>query len=115
MAVTSRRHVVRGLVAVLAASGLLPALRSFALAGRSHTIEIKEFAFVPARLMVKPGDQVTWLNTDVVPHTATGAEESWDTGNLQQGAQATLKITSDMKADYYCRHHPSMVAQLVVE
>ncbi len=110
-----RRTVVQGLVVAIAASGLLPVLRGSAIAGNSHKVEIKAFAFVPSQLKVKPGDEVTWLNSDVVPHTATGSDESWDTGTLEQGEQRTLIITEDTKADYFCRHHPSMVARLVID
>ncbi len=110
-----RRTVVQGLVAAIAASGLLPVLGSRAEASNSHTVEIKAFAFVPSDLKVKPGDKVTWLNSDVVPHTATGSDESWDTGTLEQGEQKTLIITEETMADYFCRHRPSMVARLVID
>ena len=39
---------------------------------QTHTILIKDFAFVPDHLIVSAGDTVVWKNEDIVPHTATG-------------------------------------------
>ena len=108
----TRRNLIRGLVAALAASGLLP--RGSAMAASEHEVEIKGFAFVPARLQVAPGDKVTWINSDVVPHTATASDESWDSGSLEQGQSRTLTVSDAMRGSYFCRHHPSMVAELVI-
>ena len=107
-----RRTVLTGLVAAVAATSLVPSNR--AMAGRVHQIEIRDFAFVPTRLKVAPGDEVTWINRDVVPHTATASDESWDTGSLDQGQSTTLTIAEGMQARYFCRFHPSMVAELVI-
>ena len=38
----------------------------------SHKIEIAEFVFTPQTIDVKPGDSITWTNSDIAPHTATG-------------------------------------------
>ncbi len=108
-----RRTLLKRLVAAGAATGLAPSSR--VLAGRAHRVEIKAFAFVPARLKVAPGDEITWINRDVVPHTATAADESWDTGTLDQGQSATLTVSEGMQVRYLCAHHPSMVAELVLD
>lgn len=108
-----RRTVLKGLVAACAATGLVPARR--ARAGRVHKVEIREFVFAPARLTVAPGDQITWTNRDVVPHTATASDESWDTGLLEQGQSKTLTIAEGLQIRYFCRYHPSMKAELVID
>lgn len=107
----NRRSVLKGLVAALAASSLWP--RSGAMAATHHTVEILEFTFVPQRLKVAPGDKITWINKDIVPHTATALDESWDSGSLEQGQRQTLTVSDGMRGTYFCRHHPSMVAELV--
>lgn len=43
-----------------------------------YRVEIKHFKFVPERLTVAPGDTVVWVNLDLVPHTVTAKDESWD-------------------------------------
>ncbi len=97
-----------------APSGSGPAVESVASAVVDHQVEIKGFAFVPERLDVKVGDTVTFTNLDIVPHTATANDKSWDTGNLDQNESATITITADMMADYFCLFHPNMVAALQV-
>ncbi|NNF80230.1 MAG: hypothetical protein HKN05_19595 [Rhizobiales bacterium] len=110
----NRRDLVRRLLAAVAATGLLPRTQGQAASSVSHEVEIKDFAFVPARLNVALGDKVTWINADVVPHTATASDESWDSGSVQQGERQTLVISQGMTGAYYCRHHPSMKAELVI-
>src|SRR5215470_14425713 len=51
-------------------------LLSLVLAGadqrpQTHTVMIKNFAFVPNNLTVSIGDTVVWKNEDSAPHTAT--------------------------------------------
>ena len=108
----TRRSLLKGLVAAIAASGLLP--RGAASAAVEHAVEIKAFKFVPARLKVAPGDKIIWRNADVVPHTATASDESWDAGSMEQGQNQTLVVSPGMQTQYFCRHHPSMVAELVI-
>lgn len=78
----------------------------------THVIEIVGAAFDPKIIKVAPGDSVTWINRDIVPHTATAVDESWDTGILQKGQQYTQQFNADATADYFCRLHPGMRARL---
>ncbi len=108
----NRRRMVGGLVAALAVTGLRPAVQ--AAAGAAHTVRISSFAFEPTRLEVSVGDTITWVNDDVVPHTATASDKSWGSGSLDHGQSQTLTVNREMQGSYYCRHHPSMVAELVI-
>jgi len=77
-----------------------------------HTVEIRDFAFVPATLRVRPGDRITWINRDIAPHTVTATDESWDSGEMAQGATYTHTVKADQTNSYFCRFHPSMSAKL---
>ena len=77
-----------------------------------HTVEIRDFVFVPATLRVRPGDRITWINRDIAPHTVTAADESWDSGEMPQGATYTHTVKADQTDNYFCRFHPSMTARL---
>ncbi len=77
-----------------------------------HTVEIRDFAFVPATLRVRPGDRITWINRDIAPHTVTAADESWDSGEMAQGAVYTHTVKAGQTNNYFCRFHPSMTARL---
>ncbi len=79
-----------------------------------HTVEIYQFKFVPDRLQLRPGDSVLWVNRDIVPHTATALDDSWDTGEIQTDERKPLVFNEDSSTSYYCRFHPSMVAELQI-
>lgn len=82
---------------------------------RRHRVVIEEMRFVPARLTVAPGDTVTWINRDFVPHTATAADSSWDSGTLEQGDRWSLVVEDGGSIDYTCLFHPTMSGRLVRE
>ena len=82
-------------------------------AGKSRAvIEIQGFEFVSEQPTVSPGDIVVWKNLDIVPHTATSEDDSWDSGPIRAGATWETLVTEDMVLAYYCRYHPSMGATL---
>ncbi len=83
-------------------------------AGDTHVIDIKAFKFVPDTLKVRVGDTITWTNHDIVPHTATADDKSWDTGTLKRNERASLTVTAGMAPRYYCRFHPQMRAQIEI-
>jgi len=78
--ITRQRFLVGALGLPIALTGRA----KFIVAGSQivHDIEIKEFAFNPSILEVRPGDQIRWTNRDISPHTATAEDGSWDTGEL---------------------------------
>ena len=80
----------------------------------SHQVTIKGFVFEPASLSVKAGDTITFTNLDIVPHTATAKDRSWDTGNLAKDEAATITVEADMVTDYFCIYHPNMIATLSI-
>jgi len=80
----------------------------------AHQVQISGFEFIPETLNVRAGDTVTFTNSDIVPHTATALDRSWDSGSLEKGASYTLVIQEDMSLDYYCIFHPMMKAFLNV-
>lgn len=81
----------------------------------AHIIEIRDFVFSPISVEVKAGDTITWTNFDIVPHTATAIDHSWDSGSLKLGESFTYTVTDDMQLDYFCLFHPMMKASLTLE
>lgn len=77
-------------------------------AAETHIVEINGMAFTPAALDVAVGDTVTWINNDVVPHTATATDGGFDSGVIDQGAEWSLVIESAGSVDYVCTFHPQM-------
>jgi len=80
-----------------------------------HLIEIKKFKFSIPKLDVKVGDEVTWINLDIVPHTATALDKSWDSGELKKGESYTMVITDNISLAYFCLYHRQMKAEFVMK
>ncbi len=108
---TRSRKLLGSIVAAFAATiALLPAADSVAAEPRRHVVEIRKFTFAPRTLAVRPGDVVVWENADIVPHTATAEDRSWDSGTIAPGGTWETTVNDAMLGDYFCRFHPSMVA-----
>ena len=81
---------------------------------RVHVIEIRGFQYVPAQVEVQVGDTVTWINRDIVPHTVTALDSSWDSGMLRTGEEYAVEVTGETIASYYCVYHPAMKGSLLL-
>lgn len=80
-----------------------------------HVVEISGMTFIPSVLEVHPGDSVTWINRDMVPHTATGVKRAaWNTGTLGRGDSSTVVMQGTGEQDYLCQLHPVMTGKLIV-
>jgi len=80
----------------------------------THIVEIRQFKFVPEVLTAKKGDHIIWKNLDVVPHTATANDKSWNSGNLNR-TDGWLMITEKVgESSYICAYHPAMTGKIVV-
>ena len=77
-----------------------------------HVVEIRNLEFTPKELALAPGDTITWINYDLIPHTVTADDESWDSGLIGVQEQWQTVVEADMYAAYFCRYHPSMTARL---
>lgn len=84
---------------------------------QSQSIEIKNFAFSPATLTVKPGVKITITNQDKVGHTLTADDgKSFDTGILSQDKSATITAPAQTGSySFHCTPHPYMKGTLVVK
>src|SRR5215213_639942 len=78
----------------------------------------------PDELTAKKGDEVTVVNQDTVPHTATsgtGASDPnsaqlFDTSIINGGESATISLAQvePGQYDYYCMVHPYMTGKITV-
>ncbi len=79
-----------------------------------HTVTIAGFQFQPATITVNRGDVVIWRNKDIVPHTATAMDKSFDSGNIQPGKSWRWTANKTGQFDYYCIPHPNMTGSITV-
>ena len=102
------------LSAAMALSSALLHAGEISDSGKIHTVEIRDFAFVPAVITVNAGDTIRWVNFDIVPHTATASDNSWNTGEIKSNENATLVVSDAMVLSYYCIFHPAMTASVQI-
>ena len=77
-------------------------------------IVIKNFAYAPVSITVKPGATVTVKNEDVAAHTVTDGSK-FDTGDIAPGASKTFTApTTAGSYPYICTIHQFMHGTLVV-
>jgi plastocyanin len=80
---------------------------------RTHRIEMQNMRFGPVPVNIKAGDTIIWVNRDLVPHTATARDRSFDVV-VPSRASATTVVRRAGTIPFYCRYHPAMRGGLVV-
>ena len=106
------RRGTRGVLAAAALAAAAGACAGGEAAPERHEIEIKAFVFVPAALAARPGDSLVFVNHDAVPHTATAADGSWDTGSIPATGTKAVAVPAAGGGDYRCAIHPTMVGRI---
>lgn len=76
-------------------------------------ITIDGMRFQPETLTVRKGDQVTWVNKDLVPHTVT--HNQFDSATIGPDRSWTFVAGKSGTYNYVCALHPSMKATLIVK
>ena len=77
-------------------------------------VVIKNYAFTPATITVAPGTAVQWRNDDSASHTATAADGTFDSKNLDHGQTYTFTFTKAGTYAYTCSYHPNMTGKVIV-
>jgi plastocyanin len=78
------------------------------------TIEIDDYDYRPQAVSVPSGATVTWVNNDNVPHTATEADDHWDTQVINHDESKALILDGPADYEYYCTLHPYMTGRIIV-
>lgn len=110
---STRRVASKIMVYSMIVAGLLD-VHAAEPTAQEHVVEIVGFKFVPEKIEVHPGDTVTWINRDIVPHTATGKDGTWDTGTLNQDDSISFVVSEKMESNYFCRFHINMVGSISI-
>jgi plastocyanin len=64
--------------------------------------------FEPPVVDVVTGDTVRWANESVRQHTATAADESWDSGTMIRDDVFDRRFDAPGEVPYFCRQHAGM-------
>jgi plastocyanin len=81
----------------------------------SYTVTIDAARFQPPLSVVRVGDVITWVNKDLVPHTATSRTGGFDSGAIEPGKSWTYTATRPGDFPYLCVFHPTMTGLLRVK
>ena len=79
---------------------------------RIHILEITNLQFIPAEITVDVGDTIKWKNNDIIPHTATADDKSWDSMLIEPGKEWELIVEGNTFTSYFCVYHPGMKASI---
>lgn len=82
-----------------------------------YTVTIEGMQFKPSSLTIRAGDTVTWINKDVVAHTATSASTPAVFDSRVIPPEKSWKQTFKAKGQlpYVCTYHPTMKGTIRVQ
>ena len=78
-------------------------------------VTIDNFVFEPARLTVKAGTTVTWLNRDDIPHTVAAKDRLFKSKVMDTDESYSFTFSTPGEYAYFCSLHPHMTGTIVVE
>jgi plastocyanin len=112
--------VMTGVVEVLGTVGptvgtpVASPVASPAAVGASFEVTIADFSFDPSEITVPAGSVVTWVNSGAAPHTASASDQTFDTGVIDPGTEASHTFAETGAFSYFCAFHPSMTGTVTV-
>jgi plastocyanin len=81
----------------------------------ANAIKLQDYMFMPARVMVRAGEKVTFTNDGGEMHNASSSEAGgWDTGLMAHGQTVAITFNRPGTYNFNCSPHPSMIGQIVV-
>ena len=75
---------------------------------KEHKVDIRDVKYKPAKLKIKKGDTVVWVNSDDRDHTVVAKDESFDSGKIAAGEEFKHTFEKPGKYAYGCEYHPRM-------
>ena len=81
--------------------------------GRRYALD--EHAFNPARVRVKAGTRVMFVNNGRLRHTLAARDGSWNSGALPPAKSFYVQLNTAGTFLYHCTEHPWAIGQLTVE
>jgi plastocyanin len=81
-----------------------------------QAVKIVDYTYKPADLTVAAGTTVEFTNKDSTPHTATSKQSgAFETGSIDTGKSAEVKLEKPGTYAYYCAFHPFMKGTITVK
>ena len=104
---------MRFFITIIFSITILLSLNSYA---EEHVISQKELKFNPPIKVIKPGDTLTFQNTDTVTHNIISqtSDFQFDLGKFKPGMMRSLQFKSKGVVDIECTVHPDMKMTLFI-
>lgn len=89
---------------------------SLPMTARAETINVAmtNVAYAPVTISARVGDTVVWTNGDIVAHTATSRDKSFDLMAMPKKT-VSFPVKKAGSIEYYCKFHPNMVGRIEVK
>jgi len=105
---------------MMLALSVLPAVEKTIAAGPPTTavkaeVKIDNFSFAPSTVTVKAGTEITWTNSDDIPHTVVSDDRTFKSKVLDTDEKFTFTATKPGTYSYFCSIHPKMTGKVIVE
>jgi plastocyanin len=84
-------------------------------AAKPAVVHIRNFAYVPATITVRPGTTIMFVNDDNEPHTVTATNKSFDSDGLDTHESWKHTFAKAGSFNYFCEMHPYMKGTVVVK
>ncbi len=98
----------------IAAVAALPDWCSGPASAETIQVSIEKLAYSPFNISARVGDTIIWSNKDILVHTATSRDKSWDL-TIPPNKTARLMLNKAGEIDYYCKFHPNMKGHISVK
>lgn len=95
---------------LIAAIGTVGTLQSASAA----EVTIDNFTFTPSQLTIKPGETVTFVNHDDIPHSVIGKGGAFRSKTLDTDDKFSFTFATAGEISYFCGLHPHMTGTIVV-
>jgi plastocyanin len=78
-------------------------------------VHMRNFAFVPSTVRIKPGDTVEWINDDGDAHTVDSTTKLFESGGLDTHDHWARVFKDAGSFTYFCDLHPYMKGTVIVK
>lgn len=101
-------------ILIACGSLLLLGLSPAAATPHTYVVVVDKLKFGPLPRGLRKGDAILWDNRDMLRHSATAIDHSFD-ADLQPGAQVKTILKTRGSIAFVCRYHPGMHGVLEVK
>ena len=94
-------------------AGVIYAMCAVPAHAATITVVIDKLVYSLPEVTAKVGDTIEWDNRDILQHTATAKDGSWNV-LLPPHKKGSIVVKKAGTFDYFCKFHPNMKAKLTV-